>query len=190
VSATAAALLGLEFVRHPLSQSEAEIVARKCHEYTARMGYDSHTECENTPIFASGSDVPEATNHDIEALAGQPRWVLLNYEYGTTKPGRGWQQCAESYDITVEQCDEYPFFSTEQGGPLATPTPHVKVIDRMQNERQGGMYGQFATNVCRLRTGTPQAGANSVGGDLFLGVPLPPGLGVPTWYGCKTRPSP
>jgi hypothetical protein len=181
LGATAAALLAFQISRHALSQPEADAIARKCLEYTARIGYNSHDQCSSQPIFASGSDVPEATTHDIEALATYPGWVLLNYEYGETKQGAGWQSCPDQQP--GQHCDEYPFFATEQGGPLARPLPHLKPIDATQNTSQGGMYRQFRS-ACDLTTGTPQVGANSIGGTRFLGIPVPPSLGVRTWYGC------
>lgn len=84
------------------------------------------------------------------------------------------------------QCDEFPFFSSEQGGPLATPTPHVQYIERIDNTRQGGFYSAFI-RACELRTGTPQEGANSTGGTAFLVIPLMPALHIPTFWLCNRR---
>jgi hypothetical protein len=186
LGATAAALAAFEVARYALDQTQAESIARACLEYTARIGYNSGQQCVDAPIFASGADVPEATNHDIEALATNPWWVRLNYEYGETKPGSGWQtgMCP---DIQAgQECDEYPFFATEQGGPLARPLPDLKAIDATQNRSQGGMYNAFR-QACGLKTGTLRVGGNSVGGTPFLGTPVPPAVGLPTWYGCRTR---
>ena len=79
---------------------------------------------------------------------------------GRASAGANWQNCP-GIDPT-QQCDEYPFFATEQGGT----------------------YSRF-TELCGLRTGTPQVGGNSVGGSPFLGIPVPPAAGVPSWYGCR-----
>jgi hypothetical protein len=148
-------------------------------------GRGGHQQCLDQAIFASGSDVAEATQHDIEALAVNPGWVKLNYELGSTKPGAGWQSCPDK--LPGQECDEYPFFATEQGGPLARPVPHRKAIDADDNGLQGVRYSSFRS-TCSLQTGTPQVGGNSVGGTPFLGIPIPPSTGIPTWYGCRRRP--
>ena len=43
-------------------------------------------------------------------------WVRLNYELGSTKPGRGWQSSQPECSLALKpgddyQCDEYPFFA-------------------------------------------------------------------------------
>lgn len=182
-TATAATLIGLDTVKYQLDAKQAEVVARKCIEYTARVGQNSEDECRTTPIFASGSDVAEATAHDIVALSVYPPWVRLNRELGSTKPGNGWQNCP-GIDTSFQECDEYPFFATEQGGPLARPLPHLMAVDADDNGDQGILYSNFVIR-CKLSTGIPQVGGNSVGGAPFLGTPIPPDAGIPTWFGCK-----
>jgi hypothetical protein len=142
-------------------------------------------ECMDKPGFASGEGVREATEHDIRALESHMPWVQLNYEDGATKPNRGWQSDLCSDRESDEDCDEYPFFSSEQGGPLAVPEPHLEAIDSGDNRAQGGQYSGFR-RLCGLRTGTPQPNSNSVGGSPFLAIPIPPSLNIDTWYGCKT----
>jgi hypothetical protein len=126
------------------------------------------------PIFASGSDVPEATKHDIEALGSYPGWVHLTYEPREGKPGEGWQTGRCGVLASNMHCDEYPFFATEQGGPSAQPLPDLRAIERTQNLSQGDMYSGFVQSGV-LHLGSP-----------FLGVPVPPAAEVPTWYACKS----
>lgn len=110
--------------------------AEQCLEDTAQAGDDGASECKKQPIFASGSDVPSATEHDLKALALEPGWVKLNYESVAAKKEkgeeRGWYEglggCSGARP-EGEQCDEYPFFATEQGGPGGKPTPNLEYIN-------------------------------------------------------------
>jgi hypothetical protein len=166
-----------------LTQAAAATIAAACLWNASRIT-NGRMDCVELPIFVTGSDVAEATQHDLEAIVGHPQWVKLNYEASGAKANRDWYQsqpaCRVDHDAD-EQCDEYPFFASEQGGPLALASPSLKYIDGDDNVLQGGRYGNFVTS-CALRTGTPQEGANAVGGTAFLVVPVP---GVPTTYLCN-----
>jgi hypothetical protein len=132
---------------------------------------NANRECLGQPIFVSGSDVPSATDHDIQALAHWPAWIGLNYRPASDTPGSRTWYLAEPECATLlggEACDEYPFWASMQGGPYAVKRPHLKPIDADDNSRQGGLYGNFVT-ICHMNTG-----------DAFLGVPLAPELGIPT----------
>jgi hypothetical protein len=166
-------LAGTLVAQNPgLSQQQADEAANQCLFLVGRTAVNAEQECANLPIFASGDDVPEATIHDLEALASHYPWVRLNYEFGETKPGAGWQTCPGQQP--GQQCDEYPFFATLQGGPSAIPTPHLKAINGIQNMSQGGKYGAFSQTCLARQTGRP-----------FLGIPLPPAWGVPTLALCN-----
>lgn len=167
-----------------LAQTAAEAIAVACLWSASRIT-DGLEACRTLPVFVTGSDVAEATDHDLEAIAGHPEWVKLNYEAAGAKAtsNRRWVYSVAPCDVTVpagEQCDEYPFWASEQGGPLASPTPHLRFIDATDNTSQGGLYGNFVT-ICGLRTGTPQERANATGGSPFLVVPLASGLGIPSY---------
>jgi hypothetical protein len=119
---------------------------------------------------------------------GDPQWVKLNYEASGAKNGRrSWYEsvapCNRAGDAG-QQCDEFPFWASEQGGPLAPITPSLKYIDGDDNVLQGSRYGAFVTS-CGLRTGTPQESANAVGGTAFLVVPIPSSAGIPSTWLCN-----
>lgn len=61
-----------------------------------------------------------------------------------------------------DDCDEYPFLSTTQGGREARPAPHLKKIDRGDNQLQGSRLNSFYGN-CGLEPGSNKP---------FLVVPL------------------
>lgn len=159
------------------SDREARIVIKQCHRLTIRAALPT-SRCTDLPIFASGDlDVPQATKHDLEALLHYPAWVKLNYEGSVGKPGGGWYRsypaCAGSSEII--HCDEFPFFSTMQGGGSAKPRPSLKLIDAEQNLKQGGKLGRFYA-ACGVNVGA---------GKPFLNVPMPPGSNVPTLILCN-----
>ena len=155
-----------------LTQPIADEIAWECHWLTAPLPLNAKRACSSQPIFASGSDVPTATDHDIEALASRPHWLQLNYRHSSETPGnREWMNSEpECQDRVpgVTACDEYPFWATMQGGPSAVPKPHLDVISYLDNRDQGLRYGNFVQN-CHMTTG-----------DKFLGIPLAPDLGIPT----------
>lgn len=171
-----------------LSQSQAATIAASCLWLAARANANGRTDCASLPIFVSGSDVAEATQHDLDAIADDPAWALLNYEAGGTKANRDWYKtqpdCEVDHDPS-QQCDEFPFFATEQGGPLAVPTPSLRYINGTDNVTQGGQYGGFVTS-CGLTTGTPQESGNAIGGSPFIMIPLPPSLGIPSTRLCNS----
>ncbi len=164
-----------------LTSEVAKRVAESCLKDTA-LAEKAASECETLPIFASGSDVPSATEHDLKAIApisGYPQWVKLNYESSATKEERGekraWYEglggCSGT-KLEGKSCDEYPFFASQQGGETATPTPSLEYISSVDNSEQGSRYGNFVTS-CKMaeRSSTDYA---------FLAIPLPPVLKIPT----------
>jgi hypothetical protein len=181
--------------KQSIEQAVADDVATQCAFLHWRAG-KSAARCSSLPIFASGSDVAEATEHDLAAIAevGYAPWLLLNREQSSTKPGEGWQTGGGRCTPTVLQaCHEYPFFGTEQGGPLAYlrgPEPIIGLALRSDNSLQGTRYSQFiAPAQCNMKTGTPDptGQTNSTGGDAFLSIPLPPEWSRPTIWLCNGK---
>jgi hypothetical protein len=159
------------------TERESRIVIKQCQRLMIRAALPIGN-CTSTPIFASGDlDVPQATKHDIEALLYYPGWVRLNYERRSGKSGQGWYEnlpvCAERSQTI--NCDEFPFFSTEQGGGSAKPRPSLKLIDAKQNQWQGNRLGRFYA-ACGVNVGQ---------GRPFLNVPMPPGSNIPTLILCN-----
>ena len=169
-----------------LTQYQADKVAAQCVWLTARNAMKANTVCAALPIFASGSDVAEATDHDLIAIAKQPSWVRLNYLHHTEQSGsRGWYKpalCEPEPDRNLD-CDEYPFWSSEQGGPNASPPVHLLKIDSDDNQYQGSRYGTFIgkcnmSSLLQKRAADP--GTTATRGDAFLSIPVPAEFGVPT----------
>ncbi len=168
-----------------MDRGQARIVASQCAWRASRAGQNAYEECSTKPIFASGNDVEAATVHDAEAIDTNPNWTLLNRG---SSDHDGWRRtrCAALPNPALPdptrfpsgrvQCDEYPFLSTDQGGPV-TPTPHLKKIDGGQNEQQGWQLGSFYS-YCGLEVGSskpflviPLVAVSPEGGYTTLGIP-------------------
>jgi hypothetical protein len=161
-----------------LAQERADVVANQCLLLVGRIGLNAKDKCSSLPIFATGvTDVPEATEHDRKAITRRvPAWVLLNREYTEGKAGQGWATGRCDPPAGVEQdCDEYPFFSTFQGGPAAIPEPRLEAISRHDNRSQGNKLQHFyGVNGCNVPPPDP-----------FLVIPLPRASGLPTLEVCN-----
>ncbi len=150
-----------------LSNADAQMAAQQCVKYVtvAFTARDPYSTCKGTPIFMSGQiDVAAATNHDIEALAQYPAWVALNRKYPAND--NSWKNSDPICQAKLpgQNCDEYPFASTQQGGGAAVPRPSLKAIDGPQNQLQGSKLGSFYSG-CSIQVGDP-----------FLAVPVPPSM--------------
>ena len=161
-----------------LDDAEARAIARQCLELANGAGLsNAKDECQSKPIFASGADVPESTAHDISALLSvNPAWVSLEYEPSGNK-STSWKTapCASLPGAPTSPgsglaCDEYPFLASTSGGGTAAPTPDLKWISTGDNSLQGSRYSSFLAN-CSMYSKIDKS---------FLGIPIPPALGIPT----------
>jgi hypothetical protein len=79
------------------------------------------------------------------------------------------------------QCDEFPYWTTEQGGPDSIPLPDLQwVVGPNDHGNQGGAINGFRAN-CHMNGGY-QPGDH---GDAYLNIPLPVELGIPTMRLCN-----
>lgn len=133
----------------------ARTVARTCLAlvYTPASNI-TKKDCQTLPIFAPGSDVRTAAAHDLQAIGSNPAWVKLDYLSNDEKlasgVSRSWYdvptQCSDGRTADTS-CDEYPFYSSVQGGPGAS----LKQIPALDNSREGNYYYGFAVR-CGLTT--------------------------------------
>jgi len=111
--------------------------------------------------------------------------VQLNYMARAEQDGSGgWYRSAPECDPPEvgKQCDEFPFYSSEQGGPNATPPVDLMKIAGADNETGGSRYWSFlsACNMKSLAQKQAAGDASSTRGDAFLTIPIPPEWGVTT----------
>jgi hypothetical protein len=109
------------------------------------------------PIFFTGTDVQEATNHDYDVIQAHPELMQLTYVNTSEKTSRergDWGEVTPCKGLTGfgtdKQCDEYPFFSTEEGYPGAMPD--LRPISSRENSSQGGSLSQFYRGCSSLRS--------------------------------------
>lgn len=185
-----------------LTRAEAETLADQCRQLvtraellsTGQVGGVARHPCATTRIFFPGSDVPAAAAHKLDAIRANPSWVQLHNLSHAERTRQmqadgfpaGWkQQRAEclggTYDATVIECDEYPYFASMESGPQGDPANpagwtgfSLRLLSSAQNGQEGNKYRDFK-NACGLvgpeTWGTP-----------FLVVPVP--TGPPTTQVC------
>jgi hypothetical protein len=165
-------------------------IARSCLDLEDAAGNNGDEDCKTLPTFITGNDAREAADHDLAALGARsdpdmtgqavnPAWVMLSRD-APGKPGAGWYSGSAPCTLPTpagQNCDEYPFFSTQQGGGDVFPTPNLKYIDGTQNQLQGTRLNQFYTDpTCSISTGSA-----------FLAIPLPPGIPINTTWACNAN---
>lgn len=147
-----------------------EAILRNCYALLRKSGI-GRNKCKSIPVFSSGTlDVPEATAHDRNSILGfNIGWAQLNYRprkdtIAAGSPARWYKRYEPCIGPTPGQsCHEFPYFSTIQGGELATPRPRLKLIDPKQNQDQGFVHLNRFLQTCRI---TP--------GKAYLNIPAPP----------------
>ncbi|MGL5829023.1 MAG: NucA/NucB deoxyribonuclease domain-containing protein, partial [Angustibacter sp.] len=139
------------------SQAAARAVTSQCRA-NALPGRYTKTNCNTLPIFAPGTDIKEAAEHDHDAIrAGQP--ALLQYATPEENAARGvppgWYEFSlnRPNNCTGEtglesgtDCDEYPYASTRQAGSGAS----LKPVNSADNRREGRLLNGFY-EACSLK---------------------------------------
>jgi hypothetical protein len=177
------------------------MMARECLRVSYRAQRLGDEHCKQMPLFVTGTHSPTlielsaVSDHDLDAIdptrttaipEPHPSWVFLNWEDvrdGSAKrtlQRRDWYfatpPCASgTYDTSVDDCDEYPFFGTEQGGQFGRPwRPSLRPLSFSQNRSQGSSFRNFG-DACAMKTGSVSATAtsNGAGGDAFIHVVIP-----------------
>ncbi|MGH9223344.1 MAG: NucA/NucB deoxyribonuclease domain-containing protein [Acidimicrobiales bacterium] len=113
------------------------------------------------PVFMPGGDTPDTTAHLVDALSSNPAWSVLTWaEHPDSTTNRQWyrgdSRCAGSPGDGLS-CDEYPFYTSRQGGPGAS----LRLVPGWEQDKQGGFLSAFY-------------GACGIGqGDSFVVDPMP-----------------
>jgi RHS repeat-associated protein/uncharacterized repeat protein (TIGR01451 family) len=167
-SSTAAATLSATLAA---ALTAAKAAVRTC----IQNGVPSKSPCDKLRInvYLPGLDAPETTGHIVGALVGNPNWAEL--AYGTNSSPAGWYagdpRCAGNN--LQNYCDEYPFYSTKQGGRGAS----LKVVPSWEQVIQRTSLSSFYRSPrCGIVKDDPQHGQ-------FLVIP---GLSPITTYYCKS----
>ena len=76
---------------------------------------------------------------------------------------------------TAQQCDEYPYWSTEEGSNGSTEVPDLLPIDAVQNMLQGSILGNTLYQRCNLGSYPRYSDERSF---IVIVTPLPITVGV------------
>lgn len=153
--------------------------------------------CDRMPMFLPGeTDAGGAALNDAAAIASDRTKIVLQYVPGAERKPiirqaliddgqnfgnpRQWyleySPCNQGYDAD-EECDEYPFFSSNRSGPPTTDTSlfgtRLEIVSAAENRLEGNAYGAF-TQAC------PAVNAR----EPFLVVPLVGAASAPTDWVC------
>ncbi|SCE80758.1 GDSL-like Lipase/Acylhydrolase family protein [Micromonospora coriariae] len=187
-----------------ISAPQAQNAADTCLRL-ARVGGLVGDPCMTMPIlFPTSADAAGAANNDMEALKGHPSWVALHYVKGSEKEkgwSRSWMNLAATNQTTCPtprptgmQCDEFPFYTSEQGaawdrhlGENSPTSTRLRLVPTAENRAEGTMVGAMYTK-CQMASGTYTALAPRVltgNGQPYLTIPLVGTTNIPkTFYTC------
>ncbi len=108
--------------------------------------------CQTMPIFLPGVDAGGPAIHDRDAIATHPQWAILTYMSGADKQASGvipgWYNrkahhkfCRPERGQQKLECDEYPFYTTVEGGPAAPPVRPIdgslREVPYLENRAEG-----------------------------------------------------
>ncbi|WP_250031841.1 NucA/NucB deoxyribonuclease domain-containing protein [Paractinoplanes maris] len=190
--------------RWTITDAQADDAAQRCLDLTRRGGmFDD--PCMNIALFfPSLADAASAARNDDAGLKRYPAWVVQNYASNEEKDKswtRGWLEEARFGQTACpkprpkgpngedQECDEFPFYSAEQGVSWAHYTggenqpisTQLRLIDAGENGQEGALLGgmyrkagcNFTTAVWDVRpvqSGfTPELSKN---GTPWLTIPL------------------
>ena len=171
----------------------ADKVAQECLAQAAELAGVTADECDTKTIFVPGRDAYGAAKNDQAAIAQGMPWKLHWVKGPLNGLPPSWksnvdQMCGrESRPKPDDECDEYPFYSTNEAGRANGLNPQgarLAWVPEPENGREGD-----ALNAMRYcpgfesgeRLNPPDSG---VLGTAYLVVPLPDT--VATTYICGT----
>ena len=139
----------------PLAEEFAKEIARACAAATALStipGVDNPCGA-GADIYISGSDIPMTTAHIGGAIASGQPFILTRATNPLNEMVRGWYNRVEFPEcqgrLPGNWCDEYPFFSTLQGGPGAS----LMVVPGWEQEIQRNTLNNWFYARCPVPLG-------------------------------------
>lgn len=161
-------------------------------------------KCESTPIFVPGGMAgagKEAAAHDLDVITTYPSLVQLQYVSNKEKRAtdtRGWyyskhagylQPCTNKVKEYKTECDEYPYYSSVEGGKAAYSTYGQIVLEPIgwrDNRIEGAaLVRMYKDPRCKMTSATLDGASGAVvtPGSPYLVVPLPQ-VDVASFYLC------
>lgn len=183
---------GYGFEADPEPETTAQAVYAQCLRFATFAGSGITTgDCETKAILAPGSDISEATIHDFDVIYKAPSVVGLSMLTGAEKSGAGvsrdWYN-RSAYSATCPSprpdglhCDEYPYYTSEEGGPQPDGgllPDQLRLIDSSDNGREGVLLNGFYS-ACGIAS-APRGSSDRE----YLVIPLPYQSNIPTAAYC------
>jgi RHS repeat-associated protein len=116
---------------------------------TAVMIISQRREPEGIPILIIGKNHGEVRDH-IRSAQETIAPSILNR---SVENPRGWiysdPRCSNTGVGTGNDCDEYPFSKTHQGGKKNRERVSLRAVDSIQNQAAGGIYGAMVV-ACKI----------------------------------------
>jgi hypothetical protein len=169
-----------------LSDDQYKTLARTCLGSRLRSVAGPQA-CETLSILFPGSNDIEATRHYATAIANNPSWIVLTRDIPSsikqTTVSRTWYNSFAPCNrprATGKSCDEYPFYTTAQGGRM--PAALDDQVATTQNTHVGSVLNALYT-ACAVPNAIGTTPFNPSGGA-FAVVPLPFDQAPPTTYIC------
>jgi hypothetical protein len=137
-----------------LTDAMIALALRACEQSQLYRLYGDLSVCtgDRMPVIYYGATwtdsggikpIRATTLHIYVAQLYQPAWRVLHYVPGKSGD-RDWYVgaglCKRTSGMT---CDEYPFFTTQEGGPTARPQPSVVLVPRAETQPQGTSMSVF-----------------------------------------------
>ena len=139
----------------PMAEEFAKEIARTCAAATAIStipGVDNPCGA-GADIYISGIDIPQTTAHIGGAISSGQPFILTRATNPIGETVRGWYNRVAYPEcqgrVSGDWCDEYPFFSTLQGGPGAS----LRVVPGWEQEIQRNTLNNWFYARCPVPIG-------------------------------------
>ncbi len=161
------------------TDQEVRSMASQCQSQ-ALAGYFSLEDCLTKTLFLPGAAAMGAAQNDASAISGGAPAQLHFVTSSSNALQRGWYKasstpndCQLPYDGATINCDEYPFYSTNEAGPPNTLNPigaTLKLVPALENREEGRQL-QAMTTTCAMQSGSTVSAP--LLGTAYLVAPMP-----------------
>lgn len=166
-------------------RTSIEKIARTCLEQTRLGGATAH-DCYTKTVLVPGKDAGAAAENDRDAIASGRPWQVHYVSDVNQGLSRGWYRnkpgcLASELPGATYECDEYPFYSTNEAGPanaLNIIGARIQWVEHTQNAAEGQAVNWMPRH-CFFTSGSAPNGPL---GTHYLVVPLPDLVPITTYF--------
>ncbi len=160
----------------------ADKVAQQCLAQAVQLAGVTADECDTKTIFVPGRDAYGAAKNDQAAIAQGMPWKLHWVKGPLNGLPENWrtnadQLCGQQQRPNPDdQCDEYPFYSTNEAGPANELNPQgglLAWVPEPENGREGDALSVMVRCPGFESGERPTPPSSGILGTAYLVVPLP-----------------